>query len=615
MRSTSHILYNSIPEWPPLSAPVIPRPPKTERRSPERKCAMSAKSQSQQKAPTVSSPPTLATVKGALDELSGLSATRLRDLRSGVSCVAELLGNEPSAIPLAMEKIQVGLAAVNPVTVGMTPKRFANIRSDFVAAVKASGVIPIKLDSKAALSPAWSDLLQGLSKGHHLGLLRLARYFSSRGVKPEEISDKVIAEFIAAVREGSLHKKPKVLHRQVTRIWNEVAALKGFPEVTVPSFRPPARRIKESLLPASFIEDGNNYLVWCAVSDPFAADARNRPLAPRTLKLTKNQILAAVSALVKSGVKPEKIRSLADLVSVENFKNILRQRLADAGGQKKSFDHYLARALVRIAREWVKVDSDVLMELKKAASRLPAPPQDDLTPKNQDFLRQFDDPQVLRRLRFVPEKLWKEVKNETKQKPNFRTLAKAQAALGIGLPLYMPIRSENLWELEFDKHIFLKSGPGAVSTLEVSADEVKNETPISFEIPDHLVKMLVEYRDRIAPAHIGHRPVRLFVHPDGTPKAQSTVAYLIRTYAKNRAGITLTPHQFRHLAANIILEANPGNYRGVQDSLGHKSLKSSRIYSGRNTRRAGRHQQYLIDQAVARQMPQSRRRRRKGEGD
>ena len=574
----------------------------------------SLKSRSQPKALRASSPPTLATVLKALDQSAVLSPTRRRDLRSGVSRVAELLGNEPPAIQLVMENIQAGLAAVNPVAVGMTPKRLTNVRSDFLAAVRASGVIPITLDSKAALSPAWTDLLQNLSKRHHLGLLRLARYLSSQGINAEEVNDKVIAEFIVAVREGSLHKQPKVLHRQVTRIWNEVAALKGLPEVTVPSFRPPAKRINESLLPRSFIEDRDNYLAWCAVSDPFAADARDKPLAPRTLKLAKNQIHAAVSALVKSGVKPERIRSLADLVTVDNLKGVLRQRLADAGGQKKSFDHYLARALVRIAREWVKVDGDVLAELKKAASKLPAPTQSDLTPKNKAFIRQFDDPDALRRLRFLPEKLWKEVKNETSRKPNFRILARAQAALGIGLLPYMPIRSENLWELEFDKHIFLKSGPGAVSTLELSAEEVKNETPISFDIPDHLVKMLIEYRDRIAPAHIGHRPARLFVHPDGTPKAQSTVAYLIQTYAKNRAGITLTPHQFRHLVAKIILDANPGNSRGVQDSLGHKNIKTGRIYGGLDTRRAGRHHQFLIDQAVARQMPRPRSQRRKGEG-
>jgi hypothetical protein len=90
---------------------------------------------------------------------------------------------------------------------------------------------------------------------------------------------------------------------------------------------------------------------------------------------------------------------LADLVTVENFRSILRQRIANAGGPNKSFDHYLARSLVRIAKEWVKVDADVLAELKKAASRLPAPDGRDLTPKNKRFLGQFEDPATMRKLR------------------------------------------------------------------------------------------------------------------------------------------------------------------------------------------------------------------------
>ena len=110
---------------------------------------------------------------------------------------------------------------------------------------------------------------------------------------------------------------------------------------------------------------------------------------------------------------------------------------------------------------------DILAELKKAASKLPGPDRYDLTPKNKQFLRQFEDPEALRRLQALPAQLWKEVKSESLQKPNFRVLAKAQAALGIGLLTYMPVRSENLWELEFDTHIFLRSGPGATSTLEL----------------------------------------------------------------------------------------------------------------------------------------------------
>jgi integrase len=563
-------------------------------------------------------PPTLATVLAALETNGALSETRLRDLRSAVKRVAELLGNVPAAIPLVMEKVQAGLGAVNPIAVGMTPKRFTNIRSDFVAAVKASGVIPIRLNVKAEFSPEWVVLFSRLAgRKAHLGLSRLARYASDQGIAPEGINDEVIDGFIAAVREGSLHKKPDGLHRQVTAIWNKVAEDSGLGirRVAIPSFRKPPQRVSESLLCPLFIEDRENYLAWCGVIDPFADDARPKRLAARTLKLTRDQIHAAVTALVKSGTKPDQIQSLADLVTVKNLKNILRQRVADAGGQLTSFNHYLARALVRIAKEWVKVDAGVLAELKNAASKLPGPDRYDLTPKNKQFLRQFEDPAALRRLQALPAQLWKEVKSKSAQKPNFRVLAKAQAALGIGLLTYMPVRSENLWELEFDRHIFLRSGPGATSTLELDAGEVKNESATGFDIPPHLAKMLFEYRDHIAPQHIGHRPKRLFVLPDGTPKAQSTVSYLICRYARTRAGITLTPHQFRHLSAKVLLDANPGNFEGAKQLLGHKNIKTTLIYSGINSRRAGRHHQTLIDRAVARQMPQPRRGRKKGEGE
>ena len=135
---------------------------------------------------------------------------------------------------------------------------------------------------------------------------------------------------------------------------------------------------------------------------------------------------------------------------------------------------------------------------------------------------------------------------------------------------------------------------------------------IGFDIPSHLAKILIEYRESVAPAHIGYRPTRLFVHTGGAPKAQSTVAYLVGTYAKRRAGITLTPHQFRHLAAKIMLDANPGNFKGVKQVLGHKNLKTTLTYAGMDSRRADRHHQVLIEQAVARQMPQPKRRRGKG---
>jgi site-specific recombinase XerD len=90
------------------------------------------------------------------------------------------------------------------------------------------------------------------------------------------------------------------------------------------------------------------------------------------------------------------------------------------------------------------------------------------------------------------------------------------------------------------------------------------------------------------------------------------VSYLISSYARRRAGIVITPHQFRHLGAKNLLDDNPGNFEGVKDLLGHKTIKTTIIYAGINSRRAARHHQSLIDRAVAPQMPARKRKYKKG---
>jgi integrase len=557
-------------------------------------------------------PMTLATILAALEGPGILSATRLRDLRSAVKRVANLLGNEPASIALEMEAISARLGAVNPLAVGMTAKRLANIRSDFLAAAKVCGVQPVA--GRKSLSPEWAKLFGCLSSRRaHIGLSRLASYASAQGIKPSEINDEVIAGFIAAVRQGSLHRQPNKLYRQVTLIWNEAArepAL-GLQPVTVACFRDPPKRIDWALLPAAFRQDVDKYLSWGSGSDPFAANARARALALETLRLRRDQIHAAASALVECGTKPASIRSLAELVTANNLKTILRWRLEMVGGEQNSFNHNLGRVLLQIAREWVKVGPPVLAELKRLVGKVPIPAVG-LTDKNKRFLRQFDDPKALQRLVQLPEQLWAEVKRDSK--PTFRTLAKAQAAVAIAILTYMPLRLQNLSDLAFDTHLFIHAGSGAISTLELSNSEVKNKRDLAFDIPHAIAKMLLEYRDRIAPRIIGHRPARLFVKVDGTPKGERSVARLIAFYAKRRAGIVVSPHQFRHLSAKVLLDAQPGAFETVRQLLGHKNDQTTvNAYAGIDSRRAARHHQHLIDKAIAdASLSQLRRQRRYG---
>lgn len=553
---------------------------------------------------------TLADVLISLSQETALSATRLRDLQSAVKRVAGLLGEEPASVSLDLPAISTKLKSVNPIAVGVSAKTFANLRSGFLTAVKVSGLKPVQRSAKTPLSPAWVRLMALLSgKRAHLGLSRFARYASANGIEPEQVDDAAIEGFISAVREGSLHRKPNDLHRQVTLIWNEVAKICGFQSITVACFRAPIKRVDWTQLTSGFRKDVEEYLDWCSGTDVFDADARSRALAPRTLKLRRNQIHAAVTALVESGVKPSAIRSLADLVSPENFKRILSRRHEAVGRRENAFNRDLAEALVQIGREWVKPRPSVLAELTRLTGKVPMP-EPGLTPKNKAALRQFDDPAALQRLIDLPKRLWAEVKRE--EKPNFRTLAKAQAALGIAILSYMPVRPENLTELTFGTNLFIREEPGAISSLELSAEEVKNqETEVAFDIPPQVVKMLIEYRNRIAPKVIGHRPERVFVNADGTPKSQATVAWLIKTYLARRAGIVLTPHQFRHLNAKILLDCEQGSFETVKQLLGHKNIKTTTdFYTGIDSRRAGRHQQRLIERVLDAQKPTARRKKR-----
>jgi integrase len=574
---------------------------------------MTRKARRSTRAHRVARPATLADVLTALKGARGLSATRVRDLVSAVKRVATLLGNEPAAIAVDMSAISAGLATVNPVALGITTKRLANIRSDFLAARKASGLVSPSSFRKSPLSGPWLDLFERHSgRRVQIGLSRLAHYASARRLAPKDINDDVITELITAVRKESLCQRPKALHRQVALIWNEAGRdpLLGLRPVTVPSFRSP-QRIDWALLPEPFRDDFDDHISWCAVSDPFAADARPRALAARTLQLRRDQIHAAVTALVESGIKPSAIRSLGDLVSPDHFKRILRRRLNSANGEGNTFNYFLAKALAQMAREWVEVDAQISAELKRLVSKMPAPVPG-LTGKNKRALRQFDDPDVLRRLYSLPEVLWAEA---SRGKPSRLTLAKAQAALAIRILCYHPLRMQNLAALEFETHMFVREGARAISTLEIPARDVKNRTDLAFDIPPGLVKMLIEYRDRLAPKIVGHRTRRLFVNVNGTPKNQAAVAGLINTYLRRRAGIVLTPHQFRHLSAKVVLDAQPGEFETVKQFLGHTSIKTTvGAYAGIDSRRAARRHQHLVEQALAAQAPARRSKRRVSRG-
>jgi len=512
--------------------------------------------------------------------------------------VAALLGEEPRAVMLNVPVISAKLAKLGRVTAGMSAKTLQNVRSGFLAAVKTAGLMPSRRLAKA-LTAEWVKLLDGQSTRTRLGLARLARHASAQQIAPRQVDDAIVNDMMHEVHDCSLHRNPNRLHRTTTKVWNELAGQRArkLKKLTVQSFAKRSKRIAWSALTDEFRQDLEDYLRWCGGAELFAADTRARPMAPRTVQLTRDQVRAAVTSLVESGTDPGQLTSLADLVSPRNFKAILTHRYENKNGVANSFNIFLARALIRIAREWVKLAAAQLAELNRSAARLPKLATG-LTTKNRAALRQFDDRATLQRLYALPDQLWAEVKRD--RRCNRHTLAKAQAALAIGLLSYAPIRLQNLATLRFGVHLFVRQGPSAISTLEIPAAEVKNRRELAFDLPPPLARMLLDYVNGIAPRIIGRRPMPLFVNIDGTAKQPQSVALLIRTTLHKRLGIDLTPHQFRHLSARTILDAEPGAFETVRQLLGHKSLTTTvASYTGVDSARAARHHHQIIENTLA----------------
>jgi integrase len=461
------------------------------------------------------------------------------------------------------------------------------------------------------LDPVWEKLLAGMPQRVRAGLSRFARWASLRHVDPEAVDDDALARFTAELELSTLVRSLRDLHRKVALNWNALVQLTASPDdlkvVTVPSFKPQATRVSWDNLPASFRQDIDDYLAWCAMPDPLDDGARARALAPRTRRLRREQIHSAVTAAVAAGVQPERLVSLSALVDAGVVRALLRYMWKEDGGKLSAYTHGVAGTLVAAAKEWVKLPADKLEDLKDLRRKLGSLPPG-LTAKNENLLRRFDDPRLLRSLIELPDGLWREASR--KAPGSVRAFLLFQDALAIDVLIHAFLRMHNLSVLTYDRHLHWTQGQGKPVLLSLGADETKNREKIELELPAVLGDRLWKFRHSIAPRVIGSKPDRIFVTRAGTPRGQKTLALAIGNIVRRRLGVRLTPHQFRHIAAKIYLDQNPGGFELVRQLLGHKNLKTTiGAYAGINTKRAGRAHAKLIMQIRQQEFAPLRRRR------
>ena len=225
--------------------------------------------------------------------------------------------------------------------------------------------------------------------------------------------------------------------------------------------------------------------------------------------------------------------------------------------------------------------------MRKLAGQLPAIPFD-LTPKNKALLAELENEGARARLLCLPEMLVREVTAELAKGRRLK-FVQAQIATAVDILLVAPLRPENLCELNWGRNFKEPEGPRGKLVIYIPKDATKSKRrDLTFEVPPELAKTIRWYRREILPRLGADLGGDLFVSKGGGRKSQETLSQQITETILNKVGIHMTPHQFRHLAAVLYLEAHPQDFQTVSDLLGHSFAKTTLVYAGSSSRRASR---------------------------
>ena len=418
-------------------------------------------------------------------------------------------------------------------------------------------------------------------------LSRLFRYCSANGIVPSDLSDAISSDFLTALEAESLIKKPKVRHQSVCRVWNRLAgdhAASGWPqiELSVPKYDDRLYSIDLSLVSDAIKDDLAGYLSHLAGADLFGSMVK--PFRPKSVEIFRGHFWRYLSALHHSGVGLADVNSLDELVVPTMFERALRWLYERNGKKTSKHIGEIAWAVRCYAVKYRTCDDETLAFYKRAIERLRVNTPG-LSDKNRTAMAQFNDPKAVKRYVALPTTLWSKavaigVTVEGRKKRKEAQLM-VQAAVAIEIAIFAPIRIQNLSTIRLDQHISWNANR---LRLSFPAHEVKNDQALDFLLPveasERIKRYINEWRSLFMPATNPH----LFPGRNGKPKDQSALRNQMKKAIFDHTGLQMTPHQFRHAAAKLLLDAKPGHYEVVRKLLGHKTLTTTYAhYAGAET--------------------------------
>jgi integrase len=320
-----------------------------------------------------------------------------------------------------------------------------------------------------------------------------------------------------------------------------------------------------------------------------------KPLKPSSVKSRMFSLRQALAGLVLSGVRPEDIRTLADLVTPAAVEAILMHywlhtiALRVARGELAAVAEHpqadgvssqtgaIAAVLMMIARHIVVMEEEDRSDVVALCRDLIPVQTGRPAARNRARMRQFDEAAVLREALRVPATLMQDARRLLACNPPHTARAAQRARLACALKILfnIPIRIGNLCNLRFG--INLHTGDprsGRINRLTLSAAETKNSTDYEAWVAPEVADMIAEWRATFRPILAPRDSVYLFPsYPDREePLTIDAMREAIEIALADEIGIQMHPHLFRQLMAHIVLTNNPGAIEDVRQLLGDKTL-------------------------------------------
>jgi integrase len=501
-----------------------------------------------------------------------LTGTALRDTRSAFRFVADKCGVDLAATLARPQEIRLIFAPLSPARLGISEKRFANIRSLVGTAVTRFGMRRVWITREIALDEAWCDLVARIpDREHRWGLSRLACYSTVKGIAPADVVPETLRGLHAALVAESVSKDPRNLLKHTIALWNMChRQVPGWPGSPLSSpFRAEPFMIPLEAFPAGFRHDVAAFETRMTNPDPLDPEAPVRAYRPATLEAYRYTFRRAASALIKGGfVELEAVTSARVLFEGENFKEALRPFIPKEGTQNTGYAHKMAIQLIAVARHLLRLDEEHLNQLEGIARRLKPKPEG-MGKRNRVRLAQFDDAQVIQRLLGFPEE---ERARALRQRNPLRRAKGIERALAISLLIFTGIRVKNLRHLRLDRNI-RRAGKRVFICL--SEAETKTHAELELELPLETVSLLDEYLAEGRQLLPGADSPWLFPGPTGHARSYSAMRDAVSRPLRRHAYIILSPHLYRHIIAKIVAERCPENIHHVSRMLGHKSMRTT----------------------------------------